>query len=465
MKRKENKMPGEKRKIRFGLVILSAVFLWNPFMATLDLLPDFIGLLILCASLSPLCEINEHFVEAQRGFYKAMYVSLARFALSSFMTFKNFLSNDTFTLLFLFVFSLLNVIFVIPALNSLKKGLQYLPMYGASKVIDKPAFKRFGTTKNDFVYVITVVFAVVHSMLSIFPEFFTLNSSDKFGNINYDALKNHGYFRAISFFTLLLIGVLWFVIICVYFAKICRDRQFVDALEKKYVEKVYLHENSLLQRELKKGTTLIFFASVCSLDIFIDGLNLLPNFISSVLMLFAVFTLKNYISCEKRKRNLCIIATVSSIVKTVAEFIFIDKYSYLKVPYNEAARNAYIILSAANLLDSIMHLVIIYIAVSILRRIIKDHTGFSLQKGTDHENDPKIKELHKSFYSRLTPIWIFALLRTGTSVFYYVSKLFSEWYFELAFSYHLIVCVIFVFLTAALIKKINEEISYKYMLA
>lgn len=448
-----------KRKISFGLFILAAVFFCNPYMGTIDILPDLIGYLVLCTAISPLCEINEHFVVARNGFLKALYVAIARFALSFIMLYQNFLSNDTFILFFLFVFTLLNAVFAIPALSALKKGIQYLPMYAPSDVIDKPITKGSGITKNDFAYAITVIYLLIHSTFSVFPEFFTLNVSDAIGNINYEAAANHSFFRAMSFFALIPIGIVWFSLICLYFSKLCKDKEFVCAMDSLYYEKACMHENVILQKELKKGMALISAALICSLDIFFDGVSLMPNFISACLVFFAICSLKKHLTQIKKRKILCGIAGAASAVKTVLEISFLDKYSYLKVPTDLATRKAYLVLSVANIADAVLHFVLIFTAISMLREIIKDHTGFSLSG----EDDSRIKQLHKSFYVRIIPIEIFAVLRTLTSIFYYIAKPHSEWYFDLAFSYHLVACTIFALISVILIKRISEEISYKYM--
>ena len=348
-----------KRRIRFGFFIIAAIFFFNPYIGTIDLLPDFIGYLFVCASISPLCEINGHFADAQKGFYKATAVAAARFALTSLMTFNNFLSNDTFILFFLFVFALLNAIFAIPALNELKRGIQYLPMYVPSKIIDRPVRRSGNTTHTDLCYIATVVFLLLHSALSVLPELFTLGVYDDIGNIDHVAQSMHSFYRAVCFFALIPIGVAWLVIVCVYFAKLCRDKDFVRSLDKLYFEKVCLNENDVLQRELKKGTGIIAAALVCSADVFVDGVNFLPSFISAALLFFAFSVMKNRISFVKRRKALCIASIVLSVVKTALEISFVDKYYYLKVTTDEVTRKAYLVLSCANLLDVAVHIILI----------------------------------------------------------------------------------------------------------
>ena len=210
-------------KIKFGYFALAAVFLWNPMMATIDILPDFIGYLLICSALSALSEINDHFAEALTSFRRLMYVSVVKFALSSFMVFKNYSSEGTFTLLYLFVSAVLTLIFAMPALLSLKKGLQYLPMYAKTRIIDRPIVKGSRSTKNDAIYIITAVFAVAHSVITVFPEFFSLFKKDEYGNLNYEMLTAHSFLRGIAFYLVLALGIIWLAVICIYFIRISRD--------------------------------------------------------------------------------------------------------------------------------------------------------------------------------------------------------------------------------------------------
>ena len=100
-RREKNDMKKEKRGIRFGYFAIASVFLFNPMIATIDVLPDFIGYLLICSALSGLCEINEHFWEARSYFNKLLYISVAKFALSSITMLQDVISEDTYILLYL----------------------------------------------------------------------------------------------------------------------------------------------------------------------------------------------------------------------------------------------------------------------------------------------------------------------------------------------------------------------------
>lgn len=457
---------GEKiKKIKFGYFAIAAVFLWNPMMGTIDVLPDFIGYLLICSALTGLSEINDHFAEALSGFRKLVYVSLLKFALSSFIVFKNYSSEDTFTLLYLFVCAVLTVVFAMSALTALKKGFQYLPMYAKSKVIDKPLFKGAKATKNDFVYAVTMIFMFAHSIITVFPEFFSLFKKDEYGNVNYDMLTAHSFLRGIAFYTVLALGIIWLVTVSTYFVKVRGDREFVSAISARYNERIYANESTVIRRSIKKGLGFLSISFVFALDVFVDGLNVLPSFLGAIFMIMALVSLKKYITGYKSKMALSVIALASGLAKWIIENSFNSKYSYLQIEYYDKVRDLYITLSAVNLADTVIQLLLVISAVAALKEIIEHHTGFSVKSGKEFYTDPKIVELHGEINKKTVPIYVFAAIKSATAVFYYIAQPFTEWYFELAFTYHIIACALFIIFAYSLVKKVNDEVSYKYMLA
>ena len=458
-------MKRERKGIRFAPFAIASLFLFNPMMGTIDILPDFIGYLLISRSLVGLCEINEHFVEARGYFNKLLYISIAKFGISAFMLFKNFLSGEIFILLYLFVFSALSVIFGLPAIAALKKGIQYLPMYSPSALVDKPITKGSRVSKNELVGAVTSAFLVLHAVLTTVPELFVLGKTDEYGNVNYQALVNQGTARMISFFTLLAFGVMWVVIICVYFASVCRDKPFLKRLEEIYLEKNRYDENALVSRQLGKGLALILLAFVFSIDIFIDDVNFFPSAISAILVIFAARTLKGYVKFKKRYVIISVLSSVAGIVKLIAEIAFNQKFTYANMAYYEVGRRMYSVLTASNVVDSLLHCAVLAVAILLLRELISHHTGFSTKIGEEYYSDPKIVELHKSLLRGTVPLAVFSALRTATSIFYYYAQAHSEWYFELALYYHLSVTVCLLIIASSLLKKVGEEVSYKYMIS
>ena len=96
-----------KRVGSIGLIVLSLVFLLNPVVRVVDILPDFIACAIIVRLLYYVADRAPFFEEARADFLKLGFVSLAKipaFFIISIARNSNTLDNDT-TVLFTFVFS------------------------------------------------------------------------------------------------------------------------------------------------------------------------------------------------------------------------------------------------------------------------------------------------------------------------------------------------------------------------
>ena len=64
-----------QKNMGLWLISLSLIFLFNPNISAVDVLPDFIGYFILSAGISKLADLNFHFAEAQSYFNKLIKIS------------------------------------------------------------------------------------------------------------------------------------------------------------------------------------------------------------------------------------------------------------------------------------------------------------------------------------------------------------------------------------------------------
>ena len=79
IKNKERDMKTvEKKQMSWGLFIIAFVFLFNPNIAIIDPLPDFLGYIILSVALTKLAMINEHLYDAKRAFDRMIIVDIGK---------------------------------------------------------------------------------------------------------------------------------------------------------------------------------------------------------------------------------------------------------------------------------------------------------------------------------------------------------------------------------------------------
>ena len=119
---------GKARKnLGLGLTCIAFIFLFNPVVGIIDILPDFIGYLLLCVGLSQIADMNDHFGEALRYFKRMILVSSVQiFLFFIFFGMVTGKEQPTAMLLFAFVFAAVDIIFLSHAYHQLFEGILYL---------------------------------------------------------------------------------------------------------------------------------------------------------------------------------------------------------------------------------------------------------------------------------------------------------------------------------------------------
>ena len=116
----------EKKQKIIGWTSLFAavVFLCNPDTGIIDILPDFIGYMLLCTAISKIADIDDRISEAYNLFKRMVYISAAKFA-ALFLQFGFIPTTDQSVsmLLLSFVYSVAELMVVIPALLKLYEGV------------------------------------------------------------------------------------------------------------------------------------------------------------------------------------------------------------------------------------------------------------------------------------------------------------------------------------------------------
>ena len=104
--------------------IISFVFLFNPNVSIIDVLPDFIGYMLLCGALTRIADLNDYLYDAVKIFKRMILIDAGKW-LAIFWTFSMTVvdQKNSSILLFTFVFSLLELLFLLPAYKKLFEGI------------------------------------------------------------------------------------------------------------------------------------------------------------------------------------------------------------------------------------------------------------------------------------------------------------------------------------------------------
>ena len=176
------------KKIRTNIIgiAIACVFIFNPNISIIDLLPDFLGYIILTLCISRIADLNATLEEARVAFSRMIWIDAAKI-LALFWTFGMSVTSEYTSSLMLwsFVFCVLEIIFAVPAFTKLFTGLLQTANYYPSEVIffrKKRIFNKELKKKNitETLRNLTVAFLTSKAALSFLPELADLS------NISYD---------------------------------------------------------------------------------------------------------------------------------------------------------------------------------------------------------------------------------------------------------------------------------------
>ena len=213
-------MKEQKKIFRFSLLALAFVFLFNPNLNIVDILPDFIGYALLCIFLSKLSDMNEDIAVATKGFLRAFFVDVAKLA-SIFLVFGNQNPQEQNTLLLLlsFVFAVLELLILFPAYKALFNGFITLGYKFPNTAVLGKVSANAKANHTERARLFTFIFLIVKTAMYTLPEFAVLSthSYDEFAATLY-IYDYVGLLRAFAIIVCLVVGIIWFVHIRAYFS-------------------------------------------------------------------------------------------------------------------------------------------------------------------------------------------------------------------------------------------------------
>ncbi len=322
------------RKAGIGSLIAAAVFLFNPCINIVDLLPDFFGYLLLLKALTAWADLCPALTDALALLSKLRWLTL----LKMFMMLLVPLVDDNWVLVFTFSFAVVELILLIPAIGKLFDGADFLSMRFNGRAV-------LMNVKN--IRQLTLIFTVLKRVCNVLPEFGSLSSFEYSGyvtggvQIDYGSYKNA--YVMIGFIITLLVGILWLVNIIPYFSRIGRETAFLERFDAAYRNEVAVNTGLFIRRGLRTVITLLIAAFAFLPNLWMDEFNVIPTFVGAAFLLTAVVRFRKLPHAEV-SRAFFIGSIVFAAVSATAFFVsvwFTTSYGLNRVPYDFNAYTLY----------------------------------------------------------------------------------------------------------------------------
>ncbi len=306
--------------MKLGYILAGMIFLFNPHINIIDILPDVIGYILILHGLSKISDLERNLLSARGRFLKLAWLSAAKLACILILP----IFDATLYLIFTFCFGILEVMWMIPAFIDLFQGISFLeqrytrhrtrhvPGEGAhfGGVTDKTDFAEgrvyfevYGKTHDNADYpadeeivrfpsglatvcasyvgfaakdekktpyyyesaearVASVLFIIVRAVCACLPEVTALMATgDSYVQSNptsdYNGLR---YILEAGLAVVAgIVGILWLVRIIRYFRVFMNDKPFLDTLSAKYEAEIMPNQALWVKR---KTLSFCLFSSV-----------------------------------------------------------------------------------------------------------------------------------------------------------------------------------------------------------
>ena len=329
------------KKMGIGSLIASAVFFFNPCINIIDPLPDFFGVVLLINGLRKWGDLCPGMSDAIQGLMKLRWLMLLKMLFMALVP----IVDDTYVLIFTFGFAILELIYMLPAIVRIFDGFEY----------------------------------VGKSVLVVLPELCSLSSYEYSGYVTAGVQIDFARYKypllGVGIFLTALTGILWLVSIIPYWKRIGNDKEFMKRVSDQYDLEVGNDIGLAFRRALYTVLALITAAPVFFLNMWFDGMNVIPNFLGGLLLVAAMWKLSKFTTDIKPAKIVCVAFTAVSAVSFAVSTVFSALFELDSIYRNFAAYDLYNVSRILSAVEYALMLASVFMVIKQLRRVIIMHLG------------------------------------------------------------------------------------------
>lgn len=402
---------------RFILILVGLCFFFNPYFAAIDVLPDFIGCLLIAIGLIPLSRISLPMKEAQRSFLILALIDAAKQVLLLFVFGNSALGEQEVLLLIVaFLSATLGTVFAVHAMHTLFNGLVWFAdTYECESLC---AVKRQGRSRTELFARFTVFFVIAKEAILLLPEFAALLNST-YADSDFVRLYNYiGLMRALAVIPVAILGFYWLCALIVYFCRLLREKVFLQALNERYASFMEEHPGTRVKARYFVAFCLIATGLFFLTDFYLDYWNIIPDTVGGCLILCGVLLLGI-------SRKVYLPAVLSAVLYTVVanisshkSYLFVSEHVGGDISRSEAVAKQYQIMWLWSLAELFCFLVLLLFLILALRAVLIKWGGYLPEHAdVDFEARHELK-IREEFDWQFIKCYIFGFLSALLSFFF-----------------------------------------------
>ena len=372
--------PRVSRRLRLGLIAAATLFFWNPIVAIIDPLPDFVGYLLLWGALGYLADLHTYLDEARTGFLRMAFIDVLKpVGLFWLVTVPVAEEQPSAQLLLTFVFAVIELIYAIPAWNNFFDGIYGLiANEGDLRRYDSGArprkrlvrIRQNGKRKLAWVEIPadvrslpellkggTTLWIIARAALTVLPELTALSAFEYEGyvtNYDIDVYSFRGLFVLMALVLMAVFGIRWLFRMMRMALHLRRDDKLIEGLTARYRETVLPDVGRFMRRRIKLGLVLTTIGALLAADFYVEEMNILPDALAAVLFCAAVLVLRD---CGRQWHAALWTAGVWGLVSAFSSwcaYAFYSEFYPALVYKNSEAYAAYRLMCAATVAEQLV---------------------------------------------------------------------------------------------------------------
>lgn len=417
-------VPSKKlsRTLGVGWILVGALFLFDPYFSALDLLPDCFGYIFFALGLYRLSDLDARLSEAAKGARRLALVGAARLvAMVVAFGFVSPIEQPMFILLTAFILAVIDCILFIPMWKNFSAGMIYL----GSRNDGRAVFARKGSSRRSVTEIYAAfsgVYFVLREALAVLPEL-TVLTDEKGGaeSVGGGTLYEFvGILRGLCVFASLILGIVWLVCTVIYVVRLLSDKPFFANLKAKYETDVLTRPDLFAMRAVGLSLGCLIAAAVLSVDLYLDGYNMIPDLLPAILMILSLFFLRRFAG-----KNILLMLITSlyggcAAVTWLLQFFTINLKQMGEVNGDPELQAGFEIMTAMQLLTGILFCVSFILILRVLFSMVKKYTGVRIFRlGTDYAAE-RTEAIHSVIRGKLIIVGVFVVLTALSTVYQWV---------------------------------------------
>lgn len=441
------------RTMGIGWLIAAVIFLFNPCVNIIDVLPDFFGVVFLINGLRKWGDLCPGISDAIQGLEKLRWFMLLKLACMVLVP----MVDDTFVLVMTLGFTIVEMIYLYPAIGRIFDGFEYF----ATRFGGRAVYKNY---KN--VSALTHIFCVSKAILTVLPEFCSLSDYEYDGYVTSGVQIDIAHYKYallfIGLFLVGLIGLMWLINVIPYIKRIGAETDFMQRVADQYETEIASNHGLMLTRRLKTVFALFTAGIVFTMNVWIDEFNIIPGFVGAAFLFVGCVMLSKVSSTVKFAKISSLVYLICSTISYGLSVVFAANFALKDVFYRFEANDLYNITRVGVILGYASQFAAIFFIIRELRNIIS--VCLAPDEGMRDKRLVNIyrngqKELDRKFIISLVLYIVSFGLNLALALFRaeIVSALSEFWWIPL------IATVIWVLYQKVSTDSLYDQVEYKYM--